>query len=66
MFRSKKSTKKINAVHERSFQIIRNECESLYLLLLEEAHQITFYQPCRNSLMIEVYRSLEVPEWTFT
>ena len=43
MFCSKKSTKKINAVHERSLRIIRNDYESLYPLLLEEAHQITFH-----------------------
>ena len=38
MFYSKKSTKKIKAVHERSLQILRNDCESLYTLLLEESH----------------------------
>ena len=58
IFCSKKSTKKINAVHERSLQIIRNDYESLYPLLLEEAHQITFHQRCINSLMIEVYKYL--------
>ena len=58
MFCSKKSTKKINAVHERSLRIIRNDYESLYPLLLEEAHQITFHQRCINSLMIEVYMDL--------
>ena len=58
MFCSKKSTKKINAVHERSLRIIRNDYESLYPLLLEEAHQITFHQQCINSLMIEVYMYL--------
>ena len=58
MFCSKKSTKKINAVHERSLRIIRNDYESLYPLLLEEAHQITFHQRCINSLMIEVYKYL--------
>ena len=44
MFCSKKFTKKINPVHERSLRIIRNDYESLYPLLLEEAHQITFHQ----------------------
>ena len=34
MFCSKKSTKEINAVHERSLRIIRNDYESLYPLLL--------------------------------
>ena len=58
MFCSKKSTKKINAVHERSLRIIRNDYESLYPLLLEETHQITFHQRCINSLMIEVYKYL--------
>ena len=58
MFCFKKSTKKINAVHERSLRIIRNDYESLYPLLLEEAHQITFHQRCINSLMIEVYKYL--------
>ena len=58
MFCSKKSTKKINAVHERSLRIIRNDYESLYPLLLEETHQITFHQRCINSLMIEVYNYL--------
>ena len=60
MFCSKKSTKKINAVHERSLRIIRNDYEFLYPLLLGEAHQITFHQRCINYLMIEV------PKWTFT
>ena len=58
MFYSKKSTKKINAVQERPLRIIRNDYESLYPLLLEEARQITFHQRCINSLMIEVYRYL--------
>ena len=58
MFCSKKSTKKINAVHERSLRIIRNDYESLYPLILEDAHQITFHQRCINSLMIEVYMYL--------
>ena len=58
MFSSKKSTKKINAVHERSLGIIRNDYESLYPLLLEETHQTTFHQRCINSLMIEVYKYL--------
>ena len=44
MFCSKKSTKKLNAVHERSLRIIRNDYEPPYPLLLEEAHQITFHQ----------------------
>ena len=56
MFSSKKSTKKINA--ERSLRIILNDCESLYPVLLEEAHQITFHQRCINSLMIEIYKYL--------
>ena len=38
MFCPKKSTKKINAVHERYLRIIRNDYESLYPLLLEETH----------------------------
>ena len=58
MFCSKQSTKKINAVHERSLRIIQNDYESLYPLLLEEAHQITFHKRCINSLMIEVYKYL--------
>ena len=58
VFCSKKSTKKINAVHERSLRIIRNDYESLYPLLLEEAHQITFHQQCKNYLMIEAYNYL--------
>ena len=58
MFCSKKLTKKINAVHERSLRIIRNDYESIYPLLLEEAHQITFHQLCINSLMTEVYKYL--------
>ena len=58
MFCSKKSTKKINAVHERSLRIIRKDYETLYPLLLEEAHQITFHQRCINSVMIEVYKHL--------
>ena len=58
MFCSKKSTKRISAIHERSLRIIRNDFQSLYPLLLEEAHQITFHQWCVNSLMIEVYKQL--------
>ena len=58
MFCSKKSTKKINVVHERSLRIILNDYESPYSLLSEEAHQITYHQRCINSLMIEVYRYL--------
>ena len=58
MFCSKKSTKKINAVHERSLRITLKDYESPYALLLEEAHQITFHQRCINSLTIEVYKYL--------
>ena len=58
MFCPKKSTEKINVVHERSLRIIRNNCESLYPLSLEEAHQIPFHQRCINYLMIEVYKHL--------
>ena len=39
-------------------QIILKDHESTYLLLLEEAHQITFHQRYINSLMIEVFRYL--------
>ena len=59
MFCSKKSTKKINAVHERSLRITLKDYESPYTSLLEEAHQITFHQRCINSLMIEVYKYLK-------
>ena len=52
MICSKKSTKKINAVHGRSLQIIQNDYESLYPSLLEEVHQITFHQRFIDSLMI--------------
>ena len=52
-----KSTKKLNAVHERSLQIIRNNYGSLYSLLLEETHQITCHQRCINYLT-EVYKYL--------
>ena len=58
MFCSKKSTKKINAVHERSLWITLKDSESPYILLLEEAHQITFHQRCIDYLMIEVYKYL--------
>ena len=58
MFCSKKSTNKINIIHERSLRIIQKEYESLYPLLFEEAHQITFHQRYINSLMIEVYKYL--------
>ena len=58
MFCSKKSTEKINAVHERSLPIIRNDYEFLYPLLLEEAQQTIFHQRCINYLMIEVYNYL--------
>ena len=58
MFCSKKSTKKINAVHERSLRIILNDYEPPYTLFLEEAHQITFHQRCINFLMIEAYKYL--------
>ena len=57
MFCSKKSTKRINAVHERSLWIILNDYESPYSLLLEEARQITFHQRCINSqITINVYK----------
>ena len=55
MFCSKKSTKKINTVHERSLRIILKDSESPHPLLLEEAHQITFHQRYISSLMIKVY-----------
>ena len=55
MFCSKNSTKKINAVHERSVRIFLNDYESPYSSLLEEAHQ-TFDQRCINFFMIEVYK----------
>ena len=58
MFYSKNSAKNINAVHERSLWIVRNDYYSLYPILLEEAHQITFHQRCINSLIIEVYKYL--------
>ena len=58
MFSSKKSTKKINTVHERSSWITLKDYECPYTLLLEEAQQITFPQRCLNSLMIEVYKYL--------
>ena len=58
MFCSKKSTKKINAVRERSLRITLNDYDSPYSLLLEEAHQITFHQRYINSLMIKVYKYL--------
>ena len=58
MFCSKKYTKKINAVHEGSLQIIKNDYETFYLLLLEEAHQITFRQQGISSLMVEIYKKL--------
>ena len=55
MFCSKKSTKKINTVHERSLRIILKDSDSPHPLLLEEAHQITFHQRYISSLMIKVY-----------
>ena len=59
MFCTKKSTKKINAVHERSSRIIRNDYQYLSPLLLEETHQITLHQRYTNALMIEVYMYLK-------
>ena len=58
MFCPKRSTKKINAVHERSLRIILNDYESPYPLFLEKAHQITFHQRSINYLMVEVYKYL--------
>ena len=58
MFCSKKSTQKMNAVHERSLRIIRNDCEFPHALLLKEAHQITFHQQCINSVVIVFYKHL--------
>ena len=58
MFCSTKSTKMINAVHQRFLRIIRSDCEPLYPLLLQEAHQIIFHQRCINFLMIELYKYL--------
>ena len=50
MFCSKKSNKKVNAVRERSLQIILNEYKSPYLLL--------FHRRFINYLMIKVYEYL--------
>ena len=58
MFYSKTSNKKINAAHERSLQIDRNDYESLYPLLLEETQQATVHKRCINALMIKVYKYL--------
>ena len=58
MFGSKKSTRKINAVHERSLRTVLNNYEPPLSLLLEEAHQITFHQQYTNSVMIEVCKYL--------
>ena len=58
MFGSKKSTRKINAVHERSLRTLLNNYEPPLSLLLEEAHQITFNQQYTNSVMIEVCKYL--------
>ena len=55
MFCSKKSTKKINTVHERSLRIILKDREPPHPLLLEGAHQIIFHQRYISSLMIKVY-----------
>ena len=58
MFCSKKTSKKINSVHERSLRIILNDYQSPYSLLLEESHQITFHQRFINSLMIEICKNV--------
>ena len=58
MFCSKKSIKKINAVHDQFLRFIRNDYESLYPSLLEEAQQITLHQRWINSLTIEVDKYL--------
>ena len=63
MFCSKQSTKKINAVHERSLWIIRNDYESLYPPIIR--------RNTPNNISLTMYkfscdRSLQVPEWTFT
>ena len=43
MFCSKKSTEKINAVHERSLRIILSDYESPYPLLFKKVHKIVFH-----------------------
>ena len=58
MFCSKRSTKKINAVHERFLGIFLKGYQSPYSLLLEEAYQITVHQRYINYLMTEVYKYL--------
>ena len=58
MYCSKKSTKKINAVHEKSLRIIASDYESTCSLLLEEARKEIFQQLWKNSLMIKVYKCL--------
>ena len=57
IFCSKKSTNKINAVHERPLRIIRNDYMPLYPLLLEETPN-NIHQRFINSLMIEVCKYL--------
>ena len=49
---------KFLGVNKRSLQIILNDYESPYSLLLEEAHKIALHQRCINSLMIEIYKYL--------
>ena len=53
MFCSKKTTKKKNAVHERSLLIFLNDYESPCPVLLEEVHPITFDQRCIYYLVIK-------------
>ena len=58
IFYSWKFTKKINALYERSLQIILNDYKYSHSLLeevIDMAHQIMFHQRCINSLMIEPY-----------
>ena len=54
-----KSTKKINAVHERSLRIILNT-----LLLIVRGK--TPNNICRTTFIFSYDRSLQVPRWTFT
>ena len=58
VFCSKRSNKKINAVHERFLRDILNDDESPYSFLLEEAHQIKLHQQFINSHVIGVYKYL--------
>ena len=64
MFCSRKSTKKINAIHERSLRIIRNDSKRVSLPLVIRGSTPNNISPTMYKFSYD--RSLYVPEWIST